>query len=115
MAFLFYSPTAKKIKYFCRMLTRKSVSFSILFLFSLNKAPAQKERPFSVGLMFSPSLAASVNEDLNGYQNSLLGFITSNKNRYSFGADFYDNTITGFHCAYQYHILDAEKKNHWFA
>jgi hypothetical protein len=91
------------------------VFFYFIFLFVVNEVHAQKEKFFSAGLMFSPSVCATVNESLNGYQNSLLGFISLDKNKFLFGADFYDNTIMGFHCAYQYHILNAEKKNHWFA
>jgi len=80
-----------------------------------NKSDAQNEKSFSAGLMFSPSLSATARSNLNGFQSSLLGFISANKNRFLFGVDFYDDAIQGFHVAYQYHILNAEKKNRWFA
>ncbi|HLG36259.1 MAG TPA: hypothetical protein VI757_15375 [Bacteroidia bacterium] len=86
-----------------------------VLLFVTCEVTAQEEKSFSAGIIFSPSLAVTANTSLDIYQNNVLGFIHSNKNKYFLGIGFYENAIQGFDCGYQYHILNSEKKNHWYA
>jgi hypothetical protein len=97
------------------VIIKKSILIYFSLLFVAGDVKAQEEKHFSTGLMFSPSLAVTANTGLDVYQSSVLGFIRSSRNKFLFGINFYENAIQGFDCAYQYHIINVEKKNHWYA